>query len=474
MIGGIVQSKSKTFLTFCFCFLFGIAGASFWNQKIDGVIIYIALLSVIGLLVIFYKSTKIRFGVAFTLILVLGFGRYQVAMPPAVELSDGQAWIHGFVVAEPDIRQDGIRYIIKSKEQRIYFKSDLYPRYEYGDELSVLCRLKRPEPIEDFRYDMYLARFGVFTTCQATSVTLVATNQGNPVLIQIFSLKKWFAHKINEMWHEPYAGFMSGLLYGYRGGLGSLNNHFSRTGVTHIIAISGYNITLISTIMITFFTHLHIPRKKAFYFIVAGIILFVIFAGASASVVRAGIMGCIVLVAKQMGRASSILNVLMMTAVLMSLHNPYVLIWDAGFQLSFLSTVGLVYVSPLIEKYFTWIPNSMELQSSFVATMSATIVTLPLILYQFGRLSIVALPVNVLILFAIPYIMAVGFFAVMASAVPGLGQVLAWIAWFGMKYIVLTVTFFSSLWFASVDMRIPLFAVVISYVLILAFIIKKS
>ena len=474
MLGGIVQSKSKTFLTFCFCFLFGVAGASFWNQKMDGVIIYIVLFSLIGLMVIFFKTTKIRLFVASTLILVLGFLRYQVAMPPPVELSDGRAWIQGVVVAEPDIRQDGIRYIIKSKKQRIYVKSDLYPRYEYGDELSVLCTLKRPEPIEDFRYDMYLARFGVFTTCQASSVKMTASNRGNPVLRHIFLLKNWFARKINVMWHEPYAGFMAGLLYGYRGGLGSLNNHFSRTGVTHIIAISGYNITLISTIMITFFTHLYIPRKKAFYLIIAGIVLFVIFAGASASVVRAGIMGSLVLLAKQMGRGSSILNVLMMTAVLMSLHNPYVLIWDAGFQLSFLSTVGLVYVSPLIEKYFTWVPNVMELQSSFVATISATIVTLPLILYQFGRLSIVALPVNVLILWAIPYIMATGFFAVMASVVPGLGQILSWVAWFGMEYIVKTVTFFSGLPFASIDIRIPLFFVVISYLLLIKVMIKKT
>ena len=129
---------------------------------------------------------------------------------------------------------------------------------------------------------------------------------------------------------------MAGLLYGERSGLPlELADNFSRTGVSHIIAVSGYNISIVALALMSLFINLGLARPRAFWLVVAGIILFVIFTGAGASVVRAGIMGLIVLLAGQLGRLSRIGNVLIFTAALMLLFNPYVLIWDAGFQLSF-------------------------------------------------------------------------------------------------------------------------------------------
>jgi competence protein ComEC len=280
----------------------------------------------------------------------------------------------------------------------------------------------------------------------------------------ILAVKSVVAKKINLLWHEPHASFMAGLLYGYRGGLGSLNELFNITGVTHIVAISGYNITIIATILITICVQLLIPRKKAFWLVSTGIVLFVLFAGASASVVRAGIMGIIVLLARQMGRMSRVGNVLILTAVLMALHNPFVLVWDAGFQLSFLSTVGLVYLTPFVKPWFTRVPEMFGLQESIVSTLAAIIATLPLILYQFGRLSIVAPIVNVLILWAIPLIMFMGFFAVLVSFLfLPIAHIISWIAWAGLEYIILVVKWFASLPFAAVEMRIPVWLMVGMY-----------
>lgn len=371
----------------------------------------------------------------------------------------------GFISSEPDVRLDGVRYIVQTEQYgKVYTKYMLFPRFLYGDILDIKCKLTKPEPIEDFRYDMYLARYGVYAICGNPSIMKIGEGEGNIVMRHILKLKESVAIRVNELWQEPHASFMAGLLYGYRGGLGSLNDLFSKAGVTHIVAISGYNISIVSVILMKICVHLLIPRKKAFWCIVVGIIGFLIFAGLSASVLRAGIMGIIVLLATQLGRKSRVLNVLVLTATIMALINPYILLYDAGFQLSFISTIGLIYLSPKLEKYFTKIPEKFALRESATSTFSAIIATLPLILFQFKRLSLVAPIVNVLILWLIPWIMAVGFFAVLFSFIfMPLGIALSWIAYIAMEYIIRVVTIFADLQFATFDFGIPIYAMIAGY-----------
>lgn len=489
MFDAVTKSKSKRFLAYCFAFLLGVASISIIDKQFDFLYHYILLFAAAFFFIFTWSSSTKKFLAFCFLFFVLGIARYQLAFPlthnHVSNFNGEKVELTGYVVAEPDVRQDGVRYIVKMQNAelriqneatsgRVYVKSGLYPRYSYGDKLNIECNLKAPEPVEDFRYDRFLARYGVFSICEGARGERVGTGEGNALFRSVLSLKEVVAERINKLWHEPYASFMAGLLYGYRGGLGQLNELFSRTGVTHIVAISGYNITIIATLLITFCIGLYIPRKKAFWFVVAGIVVFLIFAGLSASVVRAGIMGILVLVAKQIGRLSRVGNVLALTAVIMTIHNPFILIWDAGFQLSFLSTLGLVYLSPHIGKYFKKIPEAFGIRESLITTLAATIMTLPLILFQFGRLSIVAVPVNMLILWIIPFIMTIGFFAVVASFLfMPLAIVISWIAWAGMLYITSIVTWFAGLKFAAVDIRIP-FVLATGLYVMLFYILKKS
>ena len=161
----------------------------------------------------------------------------------------------------------------KSKNQytgKVYFKNNLYPRYQYGDVLQISCNIKKPEPIEDFRYDKYLKNFNVDALCTYPSVEKNGSEMGNPIMRVILQAKNAVAQKINVLWHEPHASFVAGLLYGYRGGLGKLSDEFHRTGVTHIVAISGYNITIVSSFFMILLMHLYVPRKKAFFIAVFG------------------------------------------------------------------------------------------------------------------------------------------------------------------------------------------------------------
>lgn len=370
---------------------------------------------------------------------------------------------------------DGVRYTVHSEEfGNVYTKYALYPRLYYGDIVNVSCTLAKPKQIEDFAYDKYLARYDTFAICANAAMTKIGEGRGNPAMRAILQIKESVAARIRILWQEPHASFMAGLLYGYRGGLGSLNELFSKTGVTHIVAISGYNISIVATIFMKLCAHLLIPRKKAFWCIVSGIICFLIFAGLSASVVRAGIMGIIVLLATQLGRKARVVNVLALTATIMALSNPYILLYDAGFQLSFISTIGLIYLSPKLEKYFIKVPEKFALRESVTSTFSAIIATLPLILFQFKRLSIVAPLVNVLILWLIPWIMAIGFFSVLCSFVYApIGVAFSWIAYAAMEYIIRVVTFFAHLRFAMLDFHIPIYGMIAGYIA-LFFIVKNK
>jgi competence protein ComEC len=488
MIKKITQSKSKTFLTFCFCFILGVAITSLLELKFDFIYLYLALFIAATFLIIYWSDKNKRFIIICFLLAVLGVGRYLLAFPISQNhvnnYTEQKIELIGYVSAEPDVRMDGVRYIVETQnfastkqniQGKIYLKQNLYPRYNYGDKLKLKCELEKPETIEDFRYDMYLARYKVFAICQGAKIEKIGDGEGNFLFRGIFSLKQVVASRINKLWHEPNASFMAGLLYGYRGGLGELNELFSRTGVTHIVAISGYNISIIATVLITICVHLLIPRKKAFWFITVGIILFVLFAGASASVVRAGIMGVIVLLAKQMGRTSNVGNVMVLTAVVMTIHNPLILIWDAGFQLSFIATLGLVYLTPLIRDWFVHVPEVLGIRESIISTLAAIISTLPLILFQFGRLSIVAPIVNVLILWIIPLIMLLGFVSVIFSFILfPLGELVAWIAWVGLQYITVVVKWFAGLKFAAVDLQIGVVVMVLLYLTMFYWIYKKN
>ncbi|MFZ5364083.1 MAG: ComEC/Rec2 family competence protein, partial [Patescibacteria group bacterium] len=161
-------------------------------------------------------------------------------------------------------------------------------------------------------------------------------------------------------------------------------------------------------------------------------------------------MGLIVLFATQVGRISKITNALLLAATAMLIFNPKILAFDVGFQLSFVATIGLVYLSPILEKYFEKLPSIFGAKESFTTTMSAIILTLPLILYNFGRVSFIAPVANILILPAIPLAMGIGSIAVLGGLIySGLGQIVGWFAWLVLSYIIKATEFLAVIPWAS-------------------------
>jgi len=474
------------FLAFCFCFMLGVGCFSF--VEIAGEVIFYLFISIFIVsfgLIIFWSSVTWRFILFGMIFFVCGGLRFLLMIPPdgagEIKYFNGEkVKFIGKVVSNLGSDTNGVRYTVaarevvvgkntKSVQGNVLVDAPPVSEFVYGDKLKISCVLQSPKTAVDsnFRYDKYLARNGIWSVCYQAEVNFISANKSffNKIIVNFFRLRQKVETQSARLWPEPESSLLSGILYGARSGLpATLLADFNRVGITHIIAVSGYNISIIAAVLLATFIRLGVGRRRAFWAVIFCIIIFVLFSGASASVVRAGIMGVIVLIAGQIGRLSRVGNVLAFTAALMILANPFILIWDAGFQLSFLATLGLVYVSPLLG-------NRPEVIKS---TISAIIATLPLILFQFGRLSLVAPLVNVLVLWIIPYLMLFGFLAIIFSYIffP-LGQVVAWFTLVGLKYLVGIANWFGARSWSAVNFSISLSVMVVMYVCIVFIVLKK-
>src|SRR3989339_555332 len=462
----ILKSKSRTFLTFCFCFIMGASLFSLnTNESELKFFLLYALFLVLFFLIIFWSNLTKRFFTICCLFFILGGLRF--------------CW------SIPNYQKYNLIYYNGHSVQMIGKVSLYLPSYtdlKYGDLVKVECSLIKPIGSASFvNYDKYLAKDGIWSQCSWPKIEKIfyQTNWFEKIVSNFFVFKQSFQARVDSLWVEPESSLMAGLLYGARSGFSAqVNNDFSRAGITHIVPISGYNISVVSKILMSLLLLIGLNRRRAFWFAIFGIILFVIFTGASASVVRAGVMGGIVFLASQMGRLSRVGNVLVFTAAVMLLFNTVVLVWDAGFQLSFLSTMGLVYLAPILIQYLSVDDKKIILKSlteNFITTLSAIIFTLPLILFQFGRLSLVAPVANLLIVWIVPYLMLAGFIAIVLSVIffP-LGWLMAWIAFLGLKYVIIMAHTFSSWPLASVNFSISFLSMIVLYSLIAYFIYKYA
>lgn len=358
----------------------------------------------------------------------------------------------GKVAAEPDIRIDFSQYALDIMEStapelknsgRILIKTGLYPKYNYGDTIEISGKVETPENFSDFDYRSYLAKDGIFWISRYPEIDLLGKSKNYELYGILFAIKNSFINQINEILPEPQSSFLAALLVGARRSLpANLVESFKKTGTSHIVAISGYNISIIGIMLFNVLSFLLLPRRFIFWFTGAIIFLFVIIAGAESSVVRAAIMGTILLISKREGRFYNVANAIILAGAAMLFFNPFLLRYDAGFQLSFLATLGLAYLSPYFEVLLIKLPNVFSFRSNLAATLSAQLATLPVVVFSFGQFSTLSVPANILILPAIPPTMFFGFLAATVSFISiKLGSFLGLIAWFLLSYQIWVVRF---------------------------------
>ncbi len=332
----------------------------------------------------------------------------------------------GIIISPPDTRMDHQKIKLKTTQLlepvkkeifgNILVKIPLYPPCEYGDKVEITSFLIQPEPIEDFRYDKYLAKENIYSLGYGARIKLLEKNKGNSILKIIYRIRQNISEQINQLWPEPTASFVNSILLGYKKAMSEdLKEEFRRAGVAHIIVISGLHITLITLLLSKILYGLKIKRTRQLPFILIFLLFFIFLSGFSASTLRASLMGLIVLLSQNIGRHLQKHLILLYTAIIILIINPLLLFYDLGFQLSFLATIGLIYLSPLFQKLFKFLPKKMEIQSTFISSFSAIIMTLPLSIKQFKTISILAPIANLLVLPLIPILMFFSFLSILIS-----------------------------------------------------------
>ena len=328
--------------------------------------------------------------------------------------------------------------------------------WQFGDVVRLRGHLETPPSGEDFSYQDYLARQGIRAYMPDAEATLLPFSGGDSFLRLVYAVKNVAVDRVYRIFPEPEASLMAGILLGEDNGIpADLQQAYRNTGTAHIIAISGFNIAIIAGLFVLVFSR-WLGRRRGAIAAVIGIVLYTILVGASASVVRAAIMGGLSIFALQFGRRQNGYTTLGFTAAVMALANPNIL-WDVGFQLSFAATLGLVMFAPPLQDWFTGL-LSRHLPAQTAArigslvgayilfTWAAQLATLPIIAYHFGTISLISLLVNPLILPVQPAVMVLGGLALILSFIYlPLGQLAGWLAWPFAAYTNRAVEFFNTL-----------------------------
>lgn len=389
----------------------------------------------------------------------------HVATPTAIDYyaAHKEVTLTGIVIDEPEqkppkmiytlavssIIQNGTPIAVTGKTLVTHTKG--WPVYEYGDTVKATGILDVPDHFST--YSQYLSVFGIRTTLDKAIITKKESSNHWSLYRFLFRIKRSFEGRINQLYGEPDASLLAGILLGSRSSIpDGILETFKIVGLTHILAISGFNITIILTTLSSLLFWL--PIKKRFIPSVIAVILFTLLVGASASVVRACIMGVLGLLALQSERIQTPRLTVLWTLFLMLLWNPLSLWYDAGFQLSFLALIGILEGPALFERLSQYLPDTLGIRESLQLTLAAQFFASPWIVFLFGNLSLISPIANLLVAPLIPLSMLLGFLSILISILsPALGQLIAFVTSLCLQAIVWIPEMLAQVPYASIELQ---------------------
>ncbi len=409
------------------------------------------------------RRTGLRWGVVMAMAFLLGVIRWQADRPPFHDPAfianyaetSAPVTVSGVLVQPPDLRDTYANLRLRVESLRLPDDGHSQPAkglllarvdleealsLRYGDRLVLVGRLRTPPESDTFSYRAYLARQGIFVLMRPTRLGRLGRGAGNPLLAAIYALRERGHQVVRRLWPDPEAALLSGILLGLDQAIpAAVYDAFRRTGTAHIIAISGFNISILAALFLRLFGRWLGPWRGG-ALAAAAIVAYTVMVGADAAVVRAAVMGLVGMLGWQLGRPQHGYTTLAFAAAVMAAFDPQVL-GDVGFQLSFAATWGLLRFAAPLEAAATRVLQrwwgeararrlAAPLGEFFLFTLAAQVTTLPIAAYHFRQISLIAFVANPAILPVQAPLMVGGGAAVLLGLVwLPLGQPLAWAVW---------------------------------------------
>lgn len=359
-------------------------------------------------------------------------------------LPEGERAFTAEIVSHPVTEEGTQGAVLKLMDNglRVRAKFPAYPEFSYGDTLTFTGRIE--VPFSD-SYRAYLAKERVRGV---VAFPKIVSHESGRVSFRgaLYTLRERIVDSFRRTLPAKEAALMAGITVGAREDFSeSFRDAMAQSGTTHLVALSGYNISIVVMVAMALFLAIF-PRRVAFFVTLAVVISFVLMTGAEASVVRAAVMGGVMLLARHMGRRFDVRNAILFAALVMVLINPKVLMFDLGFQLSFLALLGIVYVKPALDRFLGWegTKGILSWRENLTTTASAQLAVAPLLISTFGNVSLSSLAANILVLEIVPFTMGIGFVLAAASfASFMLAQFMAFFALALLKFQTLVIEFFA-------------------------------
>lgn len=410
---------------------------------------------------------------------VLALGAWRTGRPlpdqHVERIGTGSIVLDGTVVGAPEIADTSISYVMGNMTHSgaaivgevLVRDRRMWPRHAYGERLRIEGKL---ELAEHAGYGRSLRTRGIHATMFGPRIESVAAAPFS-AFGMLVALREAIEGRIRQLFPEPEASLAVGLLTGTRASFPpALTEALRRSGLTHLTAVSGSNVAIVLVVLESLLFWL--PRRWRLVPLVGGVALFGLFTGASASVVRACIMGSLGVLALHAGRMAQARRTILWTLGAMLLWNPRLLTGDLGFQLSFLSVLGILEISPYLETSLKRVPNVLGLRESIALTLSSQITAGPWIAYALGNFSVVSLPANLLAAPLVPWAMLASALSV-AFSVVGLGLPVAFLGRLPLAGIIAAAEWPSRLPFAAIDgLAFPAWAL-IAYYAAVAFVLRR-
>jgi len=286
---------------------------------------------------------------------------------------------------------------------------------DYRSKVSLEASIEKPKAATNpggFDYKRYLASIGVAGTVyfrDSSNIDVIGIQNGGWFHKLGFKIKKSVLNIVEHCLDKNQAGLLSGMIIGYKDGLDeNAYSAFSKAGLTHIMVASGMNVAFIILPLAYIFKKMRISNLTSSISTMLVLVLFVFVTGFSASVVRAVIMGIMILAGKIIMRETDIYTSISAAAIILLTLNPYTL-FDIGFQLSFCATISLVMFYPKLKELIDhkYLPNIVS--DTLAATIAAQIGVVPITLYYFNNFSTIAILSNLLVVPIVQIITIVGF-----------------------------------------------------------------